>query len=105
MQVDIWGRADLERQSTFRTSNSTLSRMSTDSKGKGKEKQLDEAMGDSQWKVLESWEVVLNQLKALPQDVSSPIFFLALSDIDHCPVCCKSIPYAVKYAVDILVFR
>lgn len=70
MRVDIWGRADQEGQDTFRTPWDTWSRMSVDAKGKGKEKQLDGAIGDSQWKILESWEVVLNQLKSVPQDVS-----------------------------------
>ncbi|KAI1786296.1 UV radiation resistance protein and autophagy-related subunit 14-domain-containing protein [Ganoderma leucocontextum] len=71
MRMDIWGRVVREGQSTFRASDSTWSRMSVDAKGKGKEKQLDNAMGDSQWKVLESWEVVLNQLKVLPQDLAA----------------------------------
>ena len=69
MRVDIWLRMEQSGGSTARASDSAQSGRSADPKGKGKEKQLDE-IDDTQWKVLESWEVVLNQLKPLPQDVS-----------------------------------
>ena len=69
MRVEVWGRMDQDGSSSFGAFNSIRSCISIDAKGKGKEKHPD-STDDSQWKVLESWEVVLSQLKPLPQDVS-----------------------------------
>ncbi|TBU58827.1 UV radiation resistance protein and autophagy-related subunit 14-domain-containing protein [Dichomitus squalens] len=70
MRVDIWGRMDQEGGSTFRASDSIQSGRPADTKGKGKEKQVD-GSNRTQWKVLESWKVVLDQLKPLPQDLAA----------------------------------
>ena len=66
MRVEVWGRLGQEGTSTIRSMDS----MGQPAKGKGKEKQLDGAEGDAEWKVLESWEVTLNELKLLPAEVS-----------------------------------
>lgn len=63
MRVEVWGRTS-PQGSNFRYT-------SGDVKGKGKEKQLDRAEGDSEWKVLESWEVALNELRPLSDEVGT----------------------------------
>lgn len=63
MRVEVWGRTSPEG-SNFRYTCG-------DVKGKGKEKQLDRPEGDSEWKVLESWEVALNELRPLSEEVGT----------------------------------
>ena len=71
LRVDVWGRTGQEGLSGFRRAGS-LHRPMIDSKGKGKAKQLEEPTDGTEWKVLESWDVALSDMKLLPDDVSLP---------------------------------
>ena len=69
LRVDIWGQTNPEGQDVSYGTD-TL-RRSLDPSGKGKGKQLDVPTSDAAWKVLESWDVALSDLKSLPEDVST----------------------------------
>ncbi|TFK88527.1 hypothetical protein K466DRAFT_546944 [Polyporus arcularius HHB13444] len=72
MRVEVWGRSSHEGSTIFRplASSRQAPDQTADAKGKGKEKQLDGAVGASGWKVLESWDVDLSDLKPLPEELA-----------------------------------
>ncbi|KAI0757430.1 hypothetical protein C8Q80DRAFT_1091818 [Daedaleopsis nitida] len=74
MRVDVWGRAGPESlgSSILRSTDSLrhIPGRSGDTKGKGKATQLDHTAEESEWKVLQTWEVVLNELRPVPQELT-----------------------------------
>ncbi|KAI8983346.1 UV radiation resistance protein and autophagy-related subunit 14-domain-containing protein [Trametes punicea] len=67
MRVEVWAHVH------DGDARSTASRLhaATDTKGKGKERQSAEEETRSEWKVLESWEVDLNRLMPLTEDLAA----------------------------------
>ncbi|KAI0719109.1 UV radiation resistance protein and autophagy-related subunit 14-domain-containing protein [Cerioporus squamosus] len=72
MRVEIWGRSSHEGASTFRekATSRQVPGGTADVKGKGKEQQADGTEADSVWKILESWDVVLSEMKPLPEELA-----------------------------------
>lgn len=109
MRVEVWGRTGHDDGSTFRptVSSRQVPSGTPEAKGKGKEKELDGSEGDTGWKVLESWDVTLNELRPLPEAVSMSwaLFHLTHRAKQQPTACPQPCSYSIQYLTYHLVLR